>query len=283
MKGGEKVVIVTGTSSGIGFETAVLLARNGFITYATMRNPVKSTRLSDLANKEKLDIKIRKLDVNDETGINETIDQVISETGRIDVLVNNAGYAIFGALEDTALDEIREQFETNFFGPVRTIKAVIPIMKKQNGGKIINLSSMVGRFGVPFNSAYVASKFALEGITESTRYELHDYNIKIILVEPGIIKSHFFQNVKLSNKSTSGYSKLLKKRMEGIETMLKKATHPEIVAEVILDIINSRNTNIRYLVGHDAEFMLKLKKNATDEEFEDRLRKTFSSGKGYIN
>ena len=142
---------------------------------------------------------------------------------------------------------------------------------------------MVGRFGVPFNSAYVASKFALEGITESTRYELHDYNIKIILVEPGIIKSHFFQNVKLSNKSTSSYSKLLKKRMEGIETMLKKATHPEIVAEVILDIINSRNTNIRYLVGHDAEFMLKLKKNATDEEFEDRLRKTFSSGKGYIN
>lgn len=283
MKRGEKVVIVTGTSSGIGFETAVLLARNGFMTYATMRNPVKSTRLSDLANKEKLDIKIRKLDVNDETGINETIDQVISETGRIDVLVNNAGYAIFGALEDTALDEIREQFETNFFGPVRTIKAVIPIMKKQNGGKIINLSSMVGRFGVPFNSAYVASKFALEGITESTRYELHDYNIKIILVEPGIIKSHFFQNVKLSNKSTSGYSKLLKKRMEGIETMLKKATHPEIVAEVILDIINSRNTNIRYLVGHDAEFMLKLKKNATDEEFEDRLRKTFSSGKGYIN
>lgn len=283
MKGGEKVVIVTGTSSGIGFETAVLLARNGFMTYATMRNPVKSTRLSDLANKEKLDIKIRKLDVNDETGINETIDQVISETGRIDVLVNNAGYAIFGALEDTALDEIREQFETNFFGPVRTIKAVIPIMKKQNGGKIINLSSMVGRFGVPFNSAYVASKFALEGITESTRYELHDYNIKIILVEPGIIKSHFFQNVKLSNKSTSGYSKLLKKRMEGIETMLKKATHPEIVAEVILDIINSRNTNIRYLVGHDAEFMLKLKKNATDEEFEDRLRKTFSSGKGHIN
>lgn len=283
MKGGEKVVIVTGTSSGIGFETAVLLARNGFMTYATMRNPNKSTRLSELANKEKLDIKIRKLDVNDETGINETIDQVISETGRIDVLVNNAGYAIFGALEDTALDEIREQFETNFFGPVRTIKAVIPIMKKQNGGKIINLSSMVGRFGVPFNSAYVASKFALEGITESTRYELHDYNIKIILVEPGIIKSHFFQNVKLSNKSTSGYSKLLKKRMEGIETMLKKATHPEIVAEVILDIINSRNTNIRYLVGHDAEFMLKLKKNATDEEFEDRLRKTFSSGKGYIN
>lgn len=283
MKGGEKVVIVTGTSSGIGFETAVLLARNGFMTYATMRNPVKSTRLSDLANKEKLDIKIRKLDVNDETGINETIDQVISETGRIDVLVNNAGYAIFGALEDTALDEIREQFETNFFGPVRTIKAVIPIMKKQNGGKIINLSSMVGRFGVPFNSAYVASKFALEGITESTRYELHDYNIKIILVEPGIIKSHFFQNVKLSNKSTSSYSKLLKKRMEGIETMLKKATHPEIVAEVILDIINSRNTNIRYLVGHDAEFMLKLKKNATDEEFEDRLRKTFSRGKGYIN
>ena len=283
MKRGEKVVIVTGSSSGIGFETAVLLARNGFMTYATMRNPYKSTRLSELANKEKLDIKITKLDVNDETGINETIDRVISESGRIDVLVNNAGYAVFGAFEDTSLDEIREQFETNFFGPVKTIKAVIPIMKKQNGGKIINLSSMVGRFGVPFNSAYVASKFALEGITESIRYELHDYGIKIILVEPGIIKSNFFQNIKLSNKSTSSYSKLLKKRIHGIETMLKKASRPVIVAEAILNIINSTNTNIRYLVGHDAEFMIKLKKNTTEEEFENLLRKTFSSGKGYMN
>ena len=142
---------------------------------------------------------------------------------------------------------------------------------------------MVGRFGVPFNSAYVASKFALEGITESTRYELHDYNIKIILVEPGIIKSHFFQNVKLSNKSTSSYSKLLKKRIHGIETMLKKASRPVIVAKAILNIINSTNTNIRYLVGHDAEFMIKLKKNTTEEEFENLLRKTFSSGKGYMN
>ncbi len=283
MKRGERVVIVTGASSGIGFETSLLLARNGFMTYATMRNLDKSTRLSKLANKEKLDIKIRKLDVNDETGINKTIDQVISETGRIDVLVNNAGYAIFGALEDIALDEIREQFETNFFGPVRTIKAVIPIMKKQKSGKIINISSIVGKFGVPFNSAYVASKFALEGITESIRYELHDYNIKIILVEPGIIKSHFFQNVKLSNQSTSSYSKLLKKRIEGIETMLKQATDPVIVAQAILDIINSRITNIRYPVGHDAKFIIKLKKNVTEEEFEDRLRNTFSSGKGYIN
>jgi len=278
-----KVAIVTGASSGIGFETAVILARNGFMTYATMRNLGKSSRLSELAIKEKIDIKIRKLDVNDETGIRKTTEKVISETGRIDVLVNNAGYAIFGAFEETSLDEIREQFETNFFGPVRTIKAVLPIMKKQKGGMIINISSMVGKFGVPFNSAYVASKFALEGITESIRYELHDYGIKIILVEPGIIKSNFFQNIKLSNKSTSSYSKLLKKRIHGIETMLKKASRPVIVAKAILNIINSTNTNIRYLVGHDAEFMIKLKKNTTEEEFENLLRKTFSSGKGYMN
>ncbi|MDX1372622.1 MAG: SDR family oxidoreductase [Nitrososphaeraceae archaeon] len=188
----KKVAVVTGSSSGVGFETSLLLARNGFRTYATMRNLEKASRLSELVKKEDLDLKILRLDVTDDDSVRESIEKIISETQRIDVLINNAGFAIFGALEDTLLDEMKEQFETNFYGSVRTIQAVLPTMKKQRKGKIINISSMVGRFGVPFNSLYVSTKFALEGLTESLRYELHNSGIDVVLVEPGIIKSDFF-------------------------------------------------------------------------------------------
>ncbi|MFB5601045.1 MAG: SDR family oxidoreductase [Nitrososphaeraceae archaeon] len=264
------VAIITGSSSGIGFETSILLARNGFITYATMRNLDKSSRLSEIVNKENLDMKILRLDVTDDNSVRESIDKIISETKRIDILVNNAGFAIFGAMEETSLDEMKEQFETNFFGSVRTIQAVLPTMKKQKKGKIINVSSMVGRFGVPFNSLYVSSKFALEGLSESLRYELHNYGIDVILVEPGIIKSEFFKNIKISNKSGShsSYSNLLQNRLKGIESMLKtKSSSPSTVARSILNIINSNISDIRYAVGEDAVFMTNLKKNLTDEEF----------------
>jgi short-subunit dehydrogenase len=250
-----------------------------------MRNLDKSSRLSELIKQENLDMKILKLDVRDERSVGETIDKVISETKRIDILVNNAGFAIFGPLEETSSDEMKEQFETNLFGSVRTIQAVLPVMKKQKRGTIINVSSMVGRFGVPFNSLYVSSKFALEGLSESLRYELHDSGIHVILVEPGIIKSDFFENIKISIKSgsNSSYSNLLKKRLEGIETMLKtKASSPSTVAQAILNIINSNTTNIRYVVGEDAIFMMNLKKNLTDEEFEDRMKNTILLGDSYF-
>lgn len=281
----KKVAIITGSSSGIGFETSILLARNGFRTFATMRNLDKASRLSGLVKKEDLDLKILRLDVTDDNSVRESIEKIISETKRIDILVNNAGFAIFGALEDTLLDEMKEQFETNFFGSVRTIQAVLPTMKKQSKGKIINVSSMVGRFGVPFNSLYVSTKFALEGLTESLRYELHNFGIDVVLVEPGIIKSDFFKNIRFSNKSrtNSSYSNLLQTRLRGIEFMLKnKASYPSTVAKAILNIINSNVSNMRYVVGEDAIFMTNLKKNLTDEEFETRMKNTILVGDAYL-
>lgn len=166
------MAVVTGSSSGIGYETSLLLARNQFATYATMRNLNKSDEVLDIASNEKIPLKVIQLDVNDDTSVHDAIDTIVKENGRIDILVNNAGYDLFGSLEELSIEEIRQKFETNFFGVVRTTKAVIPTMRRQDSGTIVNLSSIGGRIGlVPFNTAYHASKFALEGFTESLRHE----------------------------------------------------------------------------------------------------------------
>ena len=157
-----KVAVVTGSSSGIGFETSLLLARKGFYTYATMRNLNKSLKIKEIAEKENLPLKVLKLDVTDDKSVTDAIRQITDESSRIDVLVNNAGYGVMGAVEDLSLDEFKSQFETNFFGVIRVTKEVIPIMRNQgNSGNIINVSSVGGKIGLPLNSAYISSKFAL--------------------------------------------------------------------------------------------------------------------------
>jgi NAD(P)-dependent dehydrogenase (short-subunit alcohol dehydrogenase family) len=153
-----KVGVVTGSSSGIGFETSLLLARNQFRTYATMRNLNKSTELLEIAAKENIPLKVIPLDVNDDASVDNAFDTILNENQRIDVLVNNAGFDMFGSLEELTIDEIRGQFETNFFGVVRATKAVIPTMRKQGSGVIIIVSSIGGRVGlVPFNTPYQVS------------------------------------------------------------------------------------------------------------------------------
>ena len=192
----KQVAVITGCSSGIGYETSILLAKNGFKTYATMRNVEKGDKLKDIAEKENLDLKIIKLDVTDDYSIKNAINEITQETSRIDILVNNAGNNIAGTVEDLSIEEFKEQFETNFFGLVRVTKAVLPIMRNQNSGIIVNLSSIVGKMAIPLNSAYTSSKFAVEGFSESVRYELEDFGIKVILIEPGVIKSNFYENHK---------------------------------------------------------------------------------------
>jgi NAD(P)-dependent dehydrogenase (short-subunit alcohol dehydrogenase family) len=154
-----RIAVVTGSSSGIGFETALLLARSGFHTYATMRNLEKSKKITEIANTEKLPLQVVQLDVNDDISVKNAIDKIVAATAenkRIDILVNNAGYGLFGSLEDTSLEEIKAQFETNFFGVIRVTQQVLPVMRKQNsgGGTIVNVSSVGGRIGVPVLSAY---------------------------------------------------------------------------------------------------------------------------------
>ncbi len=282
----KQVALITGCSSGIGYETSILLAKNGFRTYATMRNTDKGDKLKEIAEKENLDLKIIKLDVTDDYSIQNAIKEIVQETNRIDVLVNNAGNNIAGAVEDLSIEEFKEQFETNFFGLIRVTKVVLPIMRKQNNGIIVNLSSIVGKMAIPLNSAYVSSKFAVEGFSESIRYELEDFGIKVILIEPGVIKSNFYENIKMSKNSLmdpkSAYQPITQKIFEAFLPMLEYAFPTKIVADVILEAVNSDNPNIRYAVGDDAKSIIEARKKLSDKEFENWVKEGFFEKKGFI-
>ena len=285
----EKVAVVTGSSTGIGFETSLLLSRKGFYTYATMRNLNKSQKINDVAKKENLPLKVLQLDVTDDKSVKDAINQMKDESSRIDVLVNNAGYGVMGAVEDLSLEEFKSQFETNFFGVIRVTKEVIPIMRNQGGGNIINVSSVGGKIGIPLNSAYISSKFALEGLSESMRYELEQFGIDVILIEPGVVKTNFFENADVvvnnkTNNKTSAYSQLTQKLFEGFEPMLKSdsSSLPSDVAEVIYQAIESNNRLVRYPVGKDAVSIINARQKLSDKEFENWIKESLFQQKGFI-
>src|SRR5688572_2690869 len=271
----KKVALVTGSSSGIGRETSLLLARNGFYTYATMRNLEKSKAISNLKQKEKSSLEILQLDVNDEDSIKEAIQKITNEQERIDVLVNNAGYALVGPFEELSVKEFKEQYETNVFGVIRVTQAVLPIMRRQRNGIIVNISSIAGKIGFPLTSAYVSSKFALEGLSESIAYEIEHFGIKIILIEPGIIKSNFNNNIKVGKRvtinSNSPYREMTQKRISRFKPRFESGTPPIEVAKVILKTItsaeNQSSSVLRYLVGNDALKLIEIRNNMSDKEF----------------
>lgn len=269
-----QVALITGCSSGLGYETALMLARNGFHTFATMRNTKKSDSLEEIIKKERLDLNIRELDVNDDTSIENTINCIKSEANRIDVLINNAGYGLVGFFEDLTLDEIRNQFETNFFGVLNITKKIIPIMRLQKSGTIINVSSGAGQVGFPGISAYVSTKFAIEGFSESLMYELFPYGIKVVIIEPGVIKTNFFRNCIVSEhsmKKSSPYSRSLDKFQRNVELMQEHATSPMDVAKVIIQVLGNNEPKQRYIVGNDVAMILEAKKNLSDIEFKKMM------------
>ena len=265
-----RVALITGCSSGIGYETALMLGRNGFRTFATMRNTKKSDSLQEIIRKEGLDVSIQQLDVNDNASIENTINNIKNEANRIDVLINNAGFGLVGFFEDLTLDEIRDQFETNFFGVLNITKKIIPIMRLQKSGTIINISSGAGQVGFPGISAYVSTKFAIEGFSESLTYELLPYGIKVVIIEPGVIKTNFFRNCKVSEhsvKKNSTYSSSLDKFQRNIEIMQEHATSPTDVAKVIIQVLGNSEPKQRYIVGNDVAMILEAKRNLSDSEF----------------
>jgi len=265
----KKVALVTGSSSGIGYETALLLARNGFDTFATMRNMNKSKEITEVSKRENLPLRVMQLDVNDDRSVADAINNILNEKKSIEVVVNNAGYGLMGSVEDSSLDEIKAQFETNFFGAIRVIKEVIPIMRKQRTGTIVNVSSVAGRIGFPMGSAYVSSKFALEGLSESMSYELKQFGIKIVLIEPGVINTNFaLVTPKKALEANSSYSQLMNKLEENLFSTITNGTPPKDVATVILHSIIKESPEHRYLVGNDAIELINARKNSTDEEFE---------------
>ena len=270
-----KVAVVTGSSTGIGYETSLILARNGFLTYATMRNLDKSENIKSAATTESLPIRIKQLDVTNDVSVTNALQSISSEAGRIDVLVNNAGYGLNGAFEDLGMDEIKAQYETNVFGLIRTTQAVLPIMRRQKSGTIVNISSGAGRFGFPTGSAYVSTKFAVEGLSESMSYELEPFGIKVAIVEPGVIRTNFGDGLVVAKKSqdpNSPYSQMMQRSAAGFEKMMKNASSPDVVAKVVLNATKDENPSLRYLAGSDVETWLGGKRKVADEEFHKMMK-----------
>lgn len=189
--------------------------------------------------------------------------------------MNNAGYGLSGAFEDLSIDEIKTQFETNFYGLIRTTQAVLPIMRKQRSGIIVNISSGAGRFGYPMGSAYVSTKFAIEGLSESLSFEVEPFGIKVILIEPGMIRTNFSSASVLAKKSldpNSPYARIMKNMEKGIKQLLENASSSQLVANITFEAISSDKPRLRYLAGKDVEQWIEAKKKMTDEEFHNMIK-----------
>ncbi len=272
---GQKVAVVTGSSSGIGYETALLLARNGFLTYATMRNLQKSDAIKSAADRERLSLRVKQLDVRDDDSVRKAVQSIVSEAGRIDVLVNNAGYGLAGAFEDSSIDEIKDQYETNVYGLVRVTQAVLPTMRKQHSGVIINISSGAGRFGYPGGSVYVSSKFAVEGLSESLSYEVEPFGIKVVLVEPGVIRTDFGRDMVIAKRAqdpSSPYAQMMQAMGAILSKLVENGSDPALVANVVLEAAKSENPKLRYLAGKDVEQMMAARSSMSDEEFHAMMK-----------
>jgi NAD(P)-dependent dehydrogenase (short-subunit alcohol dehydrogenase family) len=262
----QKVVVITGSSSGIGLLTAIEFARNGYLVVATMRDLGRADRLESAAQtaavRDKLDL--RQLDVTNFDSIPGVIDGIVRDHGRIDVLVNNAGFSVAGFGEDLKLSDYRHQFETNFFATVAMSKAALPVMRRQKSGHIIQVASVAGLVGTPLLSAYCSSKHALEGFSESLRIETHSLGIRVVLVEPGAFDTDIWtRNVKVAEGALDPNSPNRERSQrftEFVKNNAKNRRDAREVAQLILRIANNPDPKLRYLIGTDAKMQVWLKR-----------------------
>ena len=257
----KQVSIVTGSSSGFGLLTVVELAKAGFFVVATMRQPYRRTRLDEALAKSGKEVssrvQVRQLDVTDFAGASAVVTDIVRKHGRIDLLVNNAGFGVGGFAEDVLLDELRLQFETNFFGQVALTKAVLPTMRTQRSGHIIMVSSVLGLMGQPVASSYCASKHALEGWAETLRIEVRSLGIKVVLVEPGAFKTDIWtRNIIVSRGSTDESSpnrERNRRYVDGLKKSMPAMADPVQVANLIARLAQNPSPRLRYRVGRDAK------------------------------
>lgn len=256
-------VLITGTSKGIGLETALIFARAGYKVYATMRN-TENALLEKTVKEELLPITICKMDVDSDESVKQCIGNIIRENGSIDVLINNAGIERHGSIEEMTMSDFRAIMETNYFGLIRCIQAVLPLMKKQKSGCIINVGSVAGKIANTPLGAYSASKFAVEALTESLAQEVKQFNIRVCVVEPGIIDTSMAHDI--TKPGPSDYSQV---RRFGLlfSASLKQPTPPSLVAETMLGIANSDSWQLKYPVGPDALPFLQWRASMSDEEW----------------
>ena len=259
-------VLVTGTSTGIGYATALELGRAGHTVYATMRNPSRSPQLGETVAKENLPVKIMVMDVDSDSSVADAVEAIRAQGGQIDILVNNAGIGAFGAVEELPLDAFRAIMETNYFGALRCIQAVLPEMRERGSGCIINVSSVAGHVARSPLGPYSASKWALEALSEALAQEVKPFNIRVAVVEPGIIDTPMARRAEVPLDGTRyrqvrRYAGLFRASFES-----EAPRSPSLVAEAIRGIIESGTWKLRHPVGPGAAELIAWRKGMTDEE-----------------
>ena len=254
-RGHAETVLITGASSGIGLVTALYMAERGYSVIGTSRSEDRLASLQEQASRKRLAVSTVELDINSDEGVESVLPRLVAEHHGIDVLVNNAGYGLWGPVESLSIDELRAQFETNLFAVVRLVKAVVPGMVERKRGNIINVSSIAGRIAAPFNGAYAASKFAVEGLSEALRLELWSFGVHVSLVEPGLFRTDFPKNQVIAERADSTdlpYRAYVERYRERRGRFARLAADPAKVARVIHKIARSRRPAFRYPVGPDA-------------------------------
>lgn len=268
-----KTVLITGATSGIGKATAKSLAEKGYRVFGTARNPQNASDLADEAKSNGWDLTLLAMDVRDEGSVKSALSQV----GEVDVLINNAGFEVWGPLEEMKVADLQDQFETNVHGPFRLMLAVVPSMRKRGEGVIVNVSSVAGVVAAPLNGLYAASKWALEALTETLHYEAGHFGIRTHLIEPGGVETPFGDNRRLVGAAAGDESSPYRELVTQWETVAEKlnpggaSTQPEDVAVVIIDAIE-KGERLRYPVGNDANMVITARKAMDFEQFEAAMR-----------
>jgi NAD(P)-dependent dehydrogenase (short-subunit alcohol dehydrogenase family) len=261
-------VLITGTSKGIGLETALAFGRAGYKVHATMRKPSESPRLAEVAAREKLPIAVSTMDVDSDVSVSDGIAQIQKDHGPIDVLVNNAGVERAGSVEEVPLADFRAAMETNYFGALRCIQAVVPQMRQRRSGCVINVTSVAGRVASPPMTPYAASKWALEALSEGLAGEMKAFNVRVAIVEPGIIDTAMAQRV--GNPAADSPYPHRARFANFFSTVLKNPVPPSLVAQTIVEIAGSGSWQLRYPVGPDAAPLLQRRAQMTDEAWIDQ-------------
>ncbi|MDZ7704262.1 MAG: SDR family NAD(P)-dependent oxidoreductase [Trueperaceae bacterium] len=261
-----QTVLVTGASSGIGKAIATALHEAGFRVFGTSRSPDKHRDLP---------FEMLALDVQDDDSVAACLEDLMARTGRLDVLVNNAGFGLYGAVEETSMDEAKAQMETNFFGVVRTVRAALPIMREQQRGKIINISSLAGLVGVPHHAFYAASKFAVEGFTESLVLELEPFNISVTLVEVGYVDTPFADHISRPEEPLAVYDQDRETVIESAVASIRKGHDPAKLGRAVVEVARADKPGLRKRVGADMVFISTLKRVAPYSVFKLGLRRNY--------
>ncbi len=259
-----KQVLISGTSKGIGLETAIAFGRAGYKVFATMRDLDKASDLQQAIKDESLDVTIARMDVDSDDSVTKCIDDIIQKHGFIDVLVNNAGIERHGSIEEMTMDDFQDIINTNYFGVLRCTKALLPLMRKNKKGFIINVASVAGHISNSPLGGYAASKYALEAISESLAQEVKPFNIKVAIIEPGIINTQMSRDITVRSGSIYPHSK----RLAGLfAASLKTPTSPTLVADKILEVAESKTYKLRHPVGPDAAPFMAWRASMSDEEW----------------